>query len=174
MLQNLTLDSPAKLTISQKIKTRVRIAKFFLRGVNFSCILIDLSMHALPTRNNLPAWAVGTKTWPQKVVLAVSCVSLALCLVVFWNYWRGGHKRAEKVAVYYTLFAVAFFIFSTIMWGIAAGILQNAKNNSNNKDVWGWSCVDNKRRQLFKDKVDYALVCRMQVGFASLPVRGRF
>jgi ABC-type uncharacterized transport system YnjBCD permease subunit len=185
MLQNLALDSPTKLTISQKIKTRVRIAKFFLRGVNFSCSLIVLSMlsmtfsifnatHALPTRNNLPAWAVGTKTWPQKVVLAVSCVSLALCLVVFWNYWRGGHKRAEKVAVYYTLFAVAFFIFSTIMWGIAAGILQNAKNNSNNKDVWGWSCVDNKRRQLFKDKVDYALVCRMQVGFASLPVRGRF
>jgi hypothetical protein len=35
---------------------------------------------------------------------------------VFWNYWRGGHKRAEKVAVYYTLFAVAFFIFSTVMW----------------------------------------------------------
>lgn len=156
-----------------KIKTRVRIAKFFLRGVNFSCSLIVLSMlsmtfsifnatKALPARNNLPAWAVGTKTWPQKVVLAVSCVSLALCLVVFWNYWRGGHRRAEKVAVYYTLFAVAFFIFSTVMWGIAAGILQSAKNNSNNKDVWGWSCVDNKRRQLFQEKVNYALVCRMQ------------
>jgi hypothetical protein len=83
--------------------------------------------------------------------------------VVFWNYWRGGHRRAEKVAVYYTLFAVAFFIFSTIMWGVAAGILQGARNNSNNKDIWGWSCVDNKRRQLFDQKVDYALVCRMQV-----------
>jgi hypothetical protein len=125
---------------------------------------------ALPARNNLPAWAVGTKTWPQKVVLAVSCVSRALCLVVFWNYWRGGHKRAEKVAVYYTLFAVAFFIFSSIMWGLAAGILQNAKNNSGNKDVWGWSCVDNKRRQVFSDKVDYALVCRMQVSFPTLDI----
>ncbi|KAH8650243.1 hypothetical protein BGZ60DRAFT_462623 [Tricladium varicosporioides] len=156
-----------------KIKTRVRIAKFFLRGVNFTCSLIVLCMlsvtfsifnatKALPLRNNLPAWAVGTKTWPQKVVLSVSCASLAFCLVVFWNYWRGGHRRAEKVTVYYTLFAVAFFIFSTVMWGIAAGILQNAKNNSNNKDVWGWSCVDNKRRQAFADKVDYALVCRMQ------------
>ncbi|TVY54552.1 hypothetical protein LSUE1_G009709, partial [Lachnellula suecica] len=156
-----------------KIKTRVRVAKFFLRGVNFSCSLIVLAMLSmtfsifnatkeLPARNNLPAWAEGTKTWPQKVVLAVSCVSLALCLLVFWNYWRGGHRRAEKVAVYYTLFAVAFFIFSTVMWGIAAGILQGAKNNSSNKDVWGWSCVDNKRRQLFQEKVDYALVCRMQ------------
>jgi len=81
---------------------------------------------------------------------------------VFWNYWRGGHKRAEKVAVYYTLFAVAFFIFSTVMWGIAAGILQSAKNNSGNQDIWGWSCVDNKRRELFSDKINYALVCRMQ------------
>jgi hypothetical protein len=122
---------------------------------------------ALPPRNNLPAWADGTKTWPQKVVLATSCVSLALCLLVFWNYWRGGHRRAEKVAVYYTLFAVAFFIFSTVMWGIAAGILQGAKNNSKNQDIWGWSCVDNKRRQLFSEKVNYALVCRMQVSFQT-------
>jgi len=81
---------------------------------------------------------------------------------VFWNYWRGGHKRAEKVAVYYTLFAVGFFIFSIVMWAIAAGILQNSKNSGNGKDMWGWSCVDNKRRELFSEKVDYALVCRMQ------------
>jgi hypothetical protein len=145
-----------------------------LRGVNFSCSLIVLAMlsttfsifnatHALPTRNNLPPWAVGTKTWPQIVVLVTSSISLALCLVVFWNYWRGGHKRAEKVAVYYTLFAVAFFIFSTIMWGIAAGILQGSKNNGKGKDIWGWSCLDNKRSELFQDKINYALVCRMQV-----------
>ncbi|TAQ88395.1 hypothetical protein B7494_g3256 [Chlorociboria aeruginascens] len=156
-----------------KVKIRVRMAKLLLRGVNFSCSLIVLSMlsmtfsifnatKTLPARNNLPAWAEGTKTWPQIVVLVVSCISLALCLVVFYNYWRGGHRRAEKVAVYYTLFAVAFFIFSTIMWGIAAGILQGAKNNTNNKDIWGWSCVDNKRRELFSEKVNYALVCRMQ------------
>jgi len=156
-----------------KIKTRVRVAKFVLRGVNFSCSLIVLAMLSvtlqifnatkhLPNRGPLPPWAVGTKTWPQYTVLAVACVSLALCLVVFWNYWRGGHKRAEKVAVYYTLFAVAFFIFSIVMWGIAAGILQGAKNNNNNKDIWGWSCVDNKRRELFSQEVDYALVCRLQ------------
>jgi len=156
-----------------KVKTRVRMAKFLLRGVSFSCSLIVLAMismtfsifratRSLPPRNNLPPWAAGTKQWPQILVLCVACVSLTLCLVVFWNYWRGGHKRAEKVAVYYTLFAVAFFIFSVVMWGIAAGILQGSKNNSNNKDIWGWSCVDNKRRQLFQEKVDYGLVCRMQ------------
>lgn len=154
------------------------MAKFVLRGVNFSCSLIVLSMLSmtftifnatkqLPSRNNLPAWAEGTKTWPQTAVLVIACISLALCLVIFWGYWRGGHRRAEKVAVYYTLFAVAFFIFSTVMWGIAAGILQGSKNSGNNKDVWGWSCVDNKRRQLFQEKVNYALVCRMQVRFAS-------
>jgi hypothetical protein len=121
----------------------------------------------LPARNNLPAWANGTKTWPQYTVLAIACVSLALCLVVFWNYWRGGHRRAEKVAVYYTLFAVGYFIFSTIMWGVAAGILQGTKSNSNNKDIWGWSCVDNKRRELFQEEVDYALVCRLQVSLIT-------
>jgi len=155
------------------IKTRVRIAKFCLRLTNFSCSLIVLTMlsttmrifyttHELPAENSLPAWANGTKTWPQTVVLACSCVSLFFCLVVFYGYWRGGHKRAEKAAVYYTLFAVGFFIFSIVMWGFAAGILQGAKNNSGNQDIWGWSCVDNKRRQLFQDKVDYALVCRLQ------------
>src|SRR5450432_650825 len=159
-----------------KIKTRVRIAKIFLRGVNFSCSLIVLTMlstamhiffttKSLPAKNNLPAWATGTQVWPQYVVLATSCVSLAFCLLVFYAYWRGGHRRAEKTAVYYTIFACGFFIFSIVMWGVAAGILQGSKNNSGNQDVWGWSCVDNKRSQLFKDQVNYALVCRLQVSF---------
>jgi hypothetical protein len=158
------------------VKTRVRIAKLCLRGVNFSCSLIVLAMLSttmhiffatknLPAQNNLPAWATGTQTWPQFVVLATSCVSLAFCLLVFYSYWKGGHKRAEKTAVYYTIFAVGFFIFSIIMWGVAAGILQGAKSNSGNQDIWGWSCVDNKRKQLFQEKVDYALVCRLQVRY---------
>jgi len=156
-----------------KIKTRVRMAKFALRGVNFSCSLIILSMlstsfaifnatKSLPAQNGLPAWASNTNSWPQKVVLACSCVTLAICVLVFIMYCRGGHRRAEKVGVYYTLFAVAWFIFSMTMWAIAAGILQISKNNSNNQDVWGWSCVQNKRSELFSDKVDYALVCRLQ------------
>jgi hypothetical protein len=156
------------------IKTRVRIVKLMLRGVNFSCSLIVLAMlsttmhiffatRSLPAQNNLPAWATGTQLWPQYVVLATSCVSLAFCLMVFYAYWKGGHRRAEKTAVYYTIFAVGFFIFSIVMWGVAAGILQGSKNSSGNQDVWGWSCVDNKRSQLFQDKVNYALVCRLQV-----------
>jgi hypothetical protein len=173
------LDKHETLTEKQQakdlvVKTRVRIAKLMLRGVNFSCSLIVLAMlsttmhiffatKSLPAQNNLPAWATGTQTWPQYVVLATSCVSLAFCLLVFYSYWKGGHKRAEKSGVYYTIFAVGFFIFSIVMWGIAAGILQGAKSGSNNQDIWGWSCVDNKRSQLFQDKVNYALVCRLQV-----------
>lgn len=65
--------------------------------------------------------------------------------------------------MYYTVFAVGFFMFSIVMWALAAGILQGARSGGNNKDLWGWSCVDNKRRQLFSEKVDYALVCRLQV-----------
>lgn len=154
------------------------MAKGVLRWVNFSCSLIVLALVAmtfsifnatkhLAPRNNLPPWAEKTNPWPQILVLTVACISLALCLLVFWNYWRGGHKRAEKVAVYYTLFAVAFFIVSIVMWGIAAGTLQGSRNNSNNKDIWGWSCVDNKRRQLFAEDIDYSLVCRMQVSLCN-------
>ncbi|OIW34961.1 hypothetical protein CONLIGDRAFT_32314 [Coniochaeta ligniaria NRRL 30616] len=156
-----------------KIKTRVRLAKFALRGVNFSCSLIILAMlstsfaifnatKSLPTQNGLPAWASNTNSWPQKLVLAASCVSLAICVFVFVGYCRGGHRRAEKVGVYYTLFAVGWFILSMVMWALAAGILQSSRSNSNNQDVWGWSCVQNHRSELFKDKVDYALVCRLQ------------
>ncbi|KAF2168885.1 hypothetical protein M409DRAFT_20899 [Zasmidium cellare ATCC 36951] len=156
-----------------KVKTRVRIAKFFLRGVNFSCSLIVIAMltstfaifnatKALPPRNNLPPWAVGQKTWPQILLLSIASISLFACICVFYGYWRGGHRRAEKAAVYYTAFSVAFFIFSIVMWAVGAAVLQTSKNNSNNKDMWGWSCVNNERKELFQRDVKYELVCRLQ------------
>jgi hypothetical protein len=133
---------------------------------------IFYTTRSLPAESNLPAWANGTQTWPQIVVLSISCVSLAICLLIFYGWWRGGHRRAEKTQVYYTLFALGFFLFSIVMWGLAAGILQGARSNGNNQDIWGWSCVDNKRKQLFQDKVDYALVCRLQVRGAPRAGRG--
>ncbi|KAH9909199.1 hypothetical protein F4778DRAFT_218265 [Xylariomycetidae sp. FL2044] len=155
------------------IKTKVRMAKFALRGVSFSCSLIILAMlsssfsifHAtksLPAQSGLQPWATGTQTWPQILVLSVSCINLAICILIFVGYCRGGHARAEKVGVYYTLFAVGWFIVSMILWAIAAGVLQFTRNNSNNKDMWGWSCVQNPRATIFSDKVDYELVCRLQ------------
>ncbi|KAK5675829.1 hypothetical protein LTS10_011560 [Elasticomyces elasticus] len=156
-----------------KVKTRVRMAKMMLRGVNFSCSLIVLAMlsttftifnatKALPPRNSLPPWAAGQKVWPQITLLVIACISLFASLVIFYAYWKGGHRRAEKAAVYYTAFAVAFFVFSIVMWGIGAGILQGAKSNSNGKDMWGWSCVNNTRKQLFQNEVSYDLICRLQ------------
>ncbi|KAK3383242.1 hypothetical protein B0T24DRAFT_41336 [Lasiosphaeria ovina] len=172
------LDSREKSTAKTqksdlKIKTRVRMAKFALRGVNFSCSLIILAMisssfaifnatKALPAMNGLPPWASNTNSWPQKVVLACAGVSLLICITVFIGYCRGGHQRAEKVGVYYTMFAVGWFIFSMVMWALAAGLLQSSKNNSGNQDMWGWACVQNHRSELYKDKIDYALVCRLQ------------
>ena len=149
------------------------MAKMLLRGVNFSCSLIVLAMlstvltifhatKAIPARNNLPAWAPDTPLWPQIVVLSIACVSLVFAVVVIFAYCRGGHRRAEKVAVYYTMFAVGWFVFSIIMWVVGAGVLQGSKNGGSGKDLWGWSCKDNKRRQLFEDDVHYALVCRLQ------------
>ncbi|EXJ79345.1 hypothetical protein A1O3_08847 [Capronia epimyces CBS 606.96] len=156
-----------------KVKKRVRIAKMVLRGVNFSCSLIVLAMlstvltifHAtktLPPRNGLPAWAPKQQIWPQIVVLTIACISLLFSIIVVLAYCRGGHRRAEKVAVYYTMFAVGWFLFSIVMWLVGAGILHGSKASGGGTDLWGWSCKDNKRRQLFQDDVHYALVCRLQ------------
>jgi len=156
-----------------KIKTRVRVAKFLLRGVSFSCSLIVIGMlastfaifnatKALPPRNSLPPWAAGQQKWPQIMLLVIACISLAMCSVILFNYWRGGHNRAEKTAVYFTAFSVGVFIFTVIMWAVGAAVLQTSRTNGNNKDMWGWACVNNQRKSLFENEVDYELICRLQ------------
>ena len=163
-----------------KVKFRVRIAKMMLRGVNFSCSLIVLSMLAatftifnatkkLPPRNKLPAWAAGTNPWPQILLIVVACISLTICCVVFYGYWKGGHRRAEKVGVYYTIIAVGSMVFAIVMWGVSAAILNSSQNNGGGQDLWGWSCKDNKRKTLFEKDVSYFLVCRLQVRSRSFP-----
>jgi hypothetical protein len=160
------------------IKMRVRMAKFALRGVGFSCALIIIAMlsssfaifratTSLAPQNGLPPWAPNTPIWPQVTVLVAACISLAACILIFVGYCRGGHARAEKVGVYYTLFACGYFIFSMLMWAASAGIMQVTRNNNDNKDMWGWACVENHRADLYSDKVDYKLVCRLQV---SIPL----
>lgn len=149
------------------------MAKVMLRFVNFGCSLIVLSLLStslnifraskdLPPRNNLPPWAVGTNPWPQYLLLVLSSISLFTAVIVFWGYWKGGHRRGEKVAIYYSLFSVGFFTFSAIMWVVGAAVFQNSKANGSGKDLWGWSCNQNLREQLFQQDVNYSLVCRMQ------------
>ena len=157
------------------------MAKMALRGVNFSCSLIVLAMLSttfsifnatrnLPTRAGSPSWAPHQKTWPQITLLCIACVSLAMSLGIIFAYFRGGHRRAEKAAVYYTVFAIGFFIFSIVMWAIGAAILNENKKHSQDKDMWGWSCKDGKRKDLFEKEVDYELVCRLQVNLKTLPL----
>jgi hypothetical protein len=160
------------------VKTRVRLAKVFLRGINFSCSLILLVLIAqsflifnatknLAMRNNMNAWAPSTNPWPQIMVLVMASISVFLCVGVFYGYCRGGHKRAEKVGVYYTIFAVFVFAVSIIIWIIAAAVFQNSKSSGDGKDLWGWSCKDNTRSAVFHE-VNYEMVCRMQVGWPRL------
>jgi hypothetical protein len=160
------------------------MAKIFLRGINFACSLIVLSMLAtvfaifnatknLAPRNGLFPWAQNTSTWPQIVLLVIACISLFMSVVILLAYTRGGHRRAEKVAAYYTVFAVGFFIFSIVMWAVGAAVFNQSKAQGNNKDMWGWSCVDNKRRHLFEDDVAYALSCRLQVTISSSPLNAQ-
>ncbi|KAL8703946.1 MAG: hypothetical protein Q9201_002896 [Fulgogasparrea decipioides] len=156
-----------------KSKTRVRMAKMCLRGVNFSCSLIVLSMLSatftifnaskhLPPRGKSTPWAHHQQTWPQITLLCIACVSLAMSIGILYAYWRGGHRRAEKAAIYYTVFAIGFFIFSIVIWAIGAAILNESKRNGKDKDMWGWACKDGKRKELYQNDVDYALVCRLQ------------
>ncbi len=145
-----------------------------LRGTNFSCSLIVLAMlsttfsifnatKTLPPRSTIPAWAPAQKKWPQITLLTIACVSLAMTLAIFYAYWKGGHRRAEKAAIYYTVFSVAFFTFSIVMWAVGAALLNQSRKNGGGKDMWGWSCKDGKRKDVFAQDVDYALICRLQV-----------
>ncbi|KAL2757621.1 hypothetical protein ACRALDRAFT_2025375 [Sodiomyces alcalophilus JCM 7366] len=154
------------------IKARVRMAKFALRGVSFSCALIIISMlsasfsifnatRALPAHSGLPSWAEGTRLWPQIIVLVVAGISLLGCIIVFLAYCRGGHRRAERVSTYYTMFAIGWFICSMILWAVSAGIFQHSRSTMDGKDMWGWSCRENRRADLYSNEVDYALVCRL-------------
>lgn len=118
---------------------------------------------ALPPRNNLPPWAVGTQIWPQVTLLCIAGVSLVMSIYVMWTFWRKGQRKGRKIAAYYTAFSVAFYTFSIIMWGIGAGILHMSKANGKGQDIWGWSCKNNVRSQLFQSDVSYSLICRMQV-----------
>ncbi|KAG8623146.1 hypothetical protein KVT40_008122 [Elsinoe batatas] len=160
-----------------KVKTRVRIAKFLLRGVNFSCSLIVLAMlttvltivratQNIPPRyvgsQQMRPWAPNQQQWPQITLLSIACVSLLISILIFWQYFRGGHARVEKAAIYYTVFAVGLFVFSIVMWIVGAVVLQTSKNNGNGQDMWGWSCNNNLRSQVYGDEVDYALACRLQ------------
>lgn len=117
---------------------------------------------AIPPRNSLPPWAPQQQIWPQVLLLSIACVSLLMGIIIFYGYWRGGHRRAEKAAVYYTAFSIGFFIFSIVMWVVGATALQVQKNNSSNKDMWGWSCVNNQRKSLFENEISYDLICRLQ------------
>ncbi|KAB8337041.1 hypothetical protein FH972_021345 [Carpinus fangiana] len=173
MLEKEEKKTEKQQAVDLKQKIRVRMAKMFLRFTNFSCSLIVVSMLAatftifnatktIPPRNNLPAWSKTTISWPQITVLCIACISLLASIIVFWAYWKGGHRRAEKAAVYYSAFAVVFFVISIVMWAIGAAVLQQSRNSSGGNDIWSWSCKDNERKQLFQGDVEYDVVCRMQ------------
>ncbi|KAJ5286820.1 hypothetical protein N7478_002506 [Penicillium angulare] len=156
-----------------RIKLRVRIAKIFLRFVNFGCSLIVLAMLGLTLhtfmatkdladRNTATVWAPNTNPWAQWLLLGLACFSLLACMVVFWGYFKGGHHRAEKLTIYYTTISVVYFTFSFIMWLVCAAIYEHSKSSGNTKDLWGWACAKNTREQVYSDAVDYALLCRLQ------------
>lgn len=118
----------------------------------------------LPTRSAVPAWEPGTNPWPQYMLMSMACVSLVASVLVLLAYAKRGHRRAEKVAAYYTAFSIGFFFFSLIMWVVGAAIYQSSKATGGGKDLWGWSCTHNSREMIYSDVINYPLLCRLQVG----------
>jgi len=154
------------------------MSKVVLRGVNFACSLVVLALVAsslaifnatknLPPRSTFPPWAANTQTWPLILFIVVSSISLIISTMILWAYWKGGHNRAEKLAVYWTVIAVGTFIFAIVMWAIPLILLNKKKESGNGRDFWGWSCRQNDRRTYFQEDVDYKLVCQ-QVNWVSL------
>ncbi|KAF4634580.1 hypothetical protein G7Y89_g3527 [Cudoniella acicularis] len=99
----------------EQLLEKVRVAKFVLRGINFSYSLIVLTMllmtftifnatkHLAP-RNNFPPWAQGQKTWPQITVLnwSLVCYLIEIVLeyitvilygIVFYRYYSKQRLR---------------------------------------------------------------------------------
>ncbi|EWC44634.1 hypothetical protein DRE_06623 [Drechslerella stenobrocha 248] len=154
-----------------KIKFRIRAAKLFLRCLNFGCSLVVLALAAssfaiffatknLANRNNLPPWAPQSILWPTYATLVIACISLLLAIGILISYWRGGHEKAENASLWFTAFTIFGFLFMIILWAVVAGTITNARNNSDGVDMWAWACKDNQRKELFKDDVDYDLVCK--------------
>lgn len=75
--------------------------------------------------------------------------------------------------MYYNVFSMGFLGFSVVMWAVGAGVLHGSKQRGGGKDIWGWSCNDNVRHDLFQGQVSYDLVCRFQVSVA-VPFRRFF
>lgn len=150
------------------------MTKFGLRSLTFSCNLIVLSMVAvsisifkatrtISTKNKFVAWPKSINTSSQIITLLIACISLIVCVLVFTQYYRTGHRGAERTGRYQILFSIGWFIFSIAMWVWAAAVLLHSRHGGNSMGLWGWSCQKNDRTRLFQEKVDFSLVCRLQV-----------
>jgi hypothetical protein len=117
----------------------------------------------LPPRHGFTAWSRGTSLWPQMLLLVLACGSFILTLATLAAYCKRGHKSAEKVARYSSLFSLGIFIFSAVSWAIAGGTFHFLGNDGGDNFIWSWSCADNQRRREFSENVNYNLICRMQV-----------
>src|SRR5690606_11384577 len=104
-----------------------------LRCLNFACSLVVLSLMAstlvifhatknLPPRNNLPPWAPNTSLWVQYTVLGIAICSVTISIIILLAYWKGGHRRAERLAIYWTVMAVSSFIFIIVIWAVVGGL----------------------------------------------------
>ncbi|KAH9427424.1 hypothetical protein MCOR02_012056 [Pyricularia oryzae] len=129
-------STEATVVARSKIKVEVRMAKFGLRGVSFSCSLIVVAMMS----------TVLTMFDATKVHQGASHAQRHARLV----------RDDEPVAADLDPHGLV------PGWIATAASFQHQRNINNNKDMWGWSWDQTPRAETFEDDVNYSLLCRLQ------------
>ena len=164
----------------QRLKQRIRVVKVFLRILSFllaaytlTTMSLTLSMFLRTVRIRrtlyIPPepitrgpWAKNSKIWPTYVLLVTSIISCGSSLIVLALYTHS-IKAANKAQLRYSQIAYGLFAAYAAVWIGTAVAYRQGKNG---KDMWGWSCEGETQRVLqpfFKDKLDFRLLCDIQV-----------
>lgn len=132
-------------------------------GLSITSFQIFLSTRHLEPIDNVAPWAKNTPLWPQILTLVIACISFVAALIVILGYIFRGHRGAENVSYFMTIATIIGFIAWVVIWAAAGASLQKVRDNSRGSDMWGWACgKTTKHHELFKNKINYDLVCIMQ------------
>jgi hypothetical protein len=86
------------------------------------------------------AWPDNTYLTPTLVMLAMAIITCAADIVMLIVQCTSG-DTAKRAIVLASRIQSTGSVLQTIASVGGAGFLKYAKNNSGNRDLWGWSCV---------------------------------
>jgi hypothetical protein len=99
-------------------------------------------------------WAKNTQVWPTYLLLASAAMTLLGAVLTLVKFCVS--KRSRFV------FKLLYYVVHVALW-VAVTVLFRVGKTGN--DLWGWSCdmVGGEREQLFKDVINFEVLCKIQV-----------